>query len=122
MFAGEGSLVCVSQMSGGEGQWRDLPPAPPPHGSFLAWYQGCRCAPCDASGQGFLHELARRNAQRRDWDEPYRARLSADDWAHLEPAVRARNCPVCGALRYHRCRDPHFPLHFSATHPERGSA
>lgn len=109
-------------MSGEAGQWRDLPPAPPPHGSFLAWYQGCRCGLCEASGQGFLRELGRRNAQRRDWDEPYRPRLSADDRAHLDPAVRARNCPMCGALRYHRCRDPHFPLHFSATHPERESA
>jgi hypothetical protein len=109
-------------MSGDAGPWRDLPPAPPPHGSFLAWYQGCRCGPCEASGQGFLHELARRKLQRRDGDEPYAVRLSADDRAHLDPAVRARNCPLCGALRYHRCRDPHFPLHFSATHPERGSA
>jgi hypothetical protein len=114
--------VCVSQMSGDPGQWRDLPPAPPPHGSFLAWYQGCRCGPCEACGQGFLRELARRGAQRRDGDEPYAVRLSADDRAHLDPAVRARNCPLCGALRYHRCRDPHFPLHFSATHPERESA
>jgi len=122
LFQGEGSVIFVSQMSGDAGQWRDLPPAPPPHGSFLAWYQGCRCDPCEASGQGFLHELARRKLQRRDGDEPYAVRLSADDRAHLDPAVRARNCPVCGALRYHRCRDPHFPLHFSATHPERGSA
>ena len=112
----------VSQMSGDPGQWRDLPPAPPPHGSFLAWYQGCRCGPCEACGQGFLRELARRGAQRRDGDEPYAVRLSADDRAHLDPAVRARNCPLCGALRYHRCRDPHFPLHFSATHLERESA
>lgn len=122
LFPGEGSVICVSQMSGDAGQWRDLPPAPPPHGSFLAWYQGCRCDACEASGQGFLHELARRNLHRREGDEPYAVRLSADDRAHLDPAVRARNCPVCGALRHHRCRDPHFPLHFSATHPERGSS
>ena len=122
MRPGGGSVVFVSQMSGDPGQWRDLPPAPPPHGSFLAWYQGCRCGPCEACGQGFLRELARRGAQRRDGDEPYAVRLSADDRAHLDPAVRARNCPLCGALRYHRCRDPHFPLHFSATHPERESA
>jgi hypothetical protein len=122
MSVGEGSVVCVSQKSGGPGPWRDLPPAPSPHGSFLAWYQGCRCGPCEASGQGFLRELARRRAQRRDGDEPYAVRLSADQRAHLEPAVRARDCPTCGALRYHRCRDPHFPLHFSSTHPERASA
>jgi hypothetical protein len=109
-------------MSGDPEPWRDLPPAPPPHGSFLAWYQGCRCEPCEASGQAFLRELARRQAQRRDGDEPYAVRLSADQRAHLEPAVRNRDCPLCGALRYHRCRDPHFPLHFSATHPERASA
>jgi hypothetical protein len=122
MSPGDGSVVCVAQMSGDPGPWRDLPPAPPPHGSFLAWYQGCRCGPCEASGQGFLRELARRKAQRRDGDEPYAVRLSADQRAHLEPAVRNRDCPRCGALRYHRCRDPHFPLHFSATHPERASA
>lgn len=122
MSPGEGSVVDVAQMSGDPGPWRDLPPAPPPHGSFLAWYQGCRCGPCEASGQGFLRELARRKAQRRDGDEPYAVRLSADQRAHLEPAVRSRDCPRCGALRYHRCRDPHFPLHFSATHPERASA
>ena len=122
MSAIQGKVVWVSQKSGGPGPWRDLPPAPPPHGSFLAWYQGCRCGPCEASGQGFLRELARRRAQRRDGDEPYAVRLSADQRAHLEPAVRARDCPRCGALRYHRCRDPHFPLHFSATHPERASA
>jgi hypothetical protein len=122
MSVSEGSVVCVSQKSGDPGPWRDLPPAPPPHGSFLAWYQGCRCGPCEASGQGFLRELARRRAQRRDGDEPYAVRLSADQRAHLEPAVRTRDCPRCGALRYHRCRDPHFPLHFSATHPERASA
>jgi hypothetical protein len=119
---GEGSVGYVSQMSGDPEPWRDLPPAPPPHGSFLAWYQGCRCEPCEASGQAFLRELARRQAQRRDGDEPYAVRLSADQRAHLEPAVRNRDCPLCGALRYHRCRDPHFPLHFSATHPERASA
>ena len=122
MSVGEGSVVYVSQKSADPGSWRDLPPAPPPHGSFLAWYQGCRCGPCEASGQGFLGELARRRAQRRDGDEPYAVRLSADQRAHLEPAVRTRDCPRCGALRYHRCRDPHFPLHFSATHPERASA
>jgi hypothetical protein len=122
MSATDGKVVRVSQKSGGPGPWRDLPPAPPPHGSFLAWYQGCRCGPCEASGQGFLRELARRQAQRRDGDEPYAVRLSADQRAHLEPAVRSRDCPRCGALRYHRCRDPHFPLHFSATHPERASA
>jgi hypothetical protein len=122
MPVGEGIVVCVSQKSANPGRWRDLPPAPPPHGSFLAWYQGCRCGPCEASGQGFLRDLARRKAQRRDGDEPYAVRLSADQRAHLEPAVRTRDCPRCGALRYHRCRDPHFPLHFSATHPERASA
>ena len=122
MSAIEGKVVWVSQKSGGPGTWRDLPPAPPPHGSFLAWYQGCRCGPCEASGQSFLRELARRGAPRRDGDEPYAVRLSADQRAHLEPAVRSRDCPTCGALRYHRCRDPHFPLHFSATHPERASA
>jgi hypothetical protein len=120
--AGEGSVVCVSQKSADPGAWRDLPPAPPPHGSFLAWYQGCRCGPCEASGQGFLRELSRRKAQQRDGGEPYAVRLSADQRAHLEPAVRTRDCPRCGALRHHRCRDPHFPLHFSATHPERISA
>jgi hypothetical protein len=92
----------VPQPPGEPGRWRDLPPAPPSHGTFLAWYQGCRCDQCDASGQSFLRELARRFAQR------------------IEPAGPATaNCPVCGALRYHRCRDPHFPLHFTATHAER---
>jgi len=112
----------VPQYPGDPGRWRDLPPAPPPHGSFLAWYQGCRCDQCEASGQAFLRELARRQAHRREPGEPDGPRLSADERAHLDPAVRARGCPFCGALRYHRCRDPHFPLHFTVTHPERGSA
>jgi hypothetical protein len=110
----------VPQPPGEPGRWRDLPPAPPSHGTFLAWYQGCRCEQCDASGQSFLSELARRFAQKIEPAGPATAKLSADDLAHLDPAVRARNCPLCGALRYHRCRDPHFPLHFTATHAERG--
>jgi hypothetical protein len=110
----------VPQPPGEPGRWRDLPPAPPSHGTFLAWYQGCRCDQCDASGESFLRDLARRFARRIEPAEPAAARLSADDLAHLDPAVRARSCPVCGALRYHRCRDPHFPLHFTATHAERG--
>jgi len=69
-----------------------------------------------------LRELARRQAHRREPGAPDGPRLSADERAHLDPAVRARGCPFCGALRYHRCRDPHFPLHFTVTHPERGSA
>jgi hypothetical protein len=112
-------LAGVVQVPADQGRWKELPPAPPAHGSFLAWYQGCRCEPCQQSGQGFLTELARRRARRRPPPPPPSARLSADDQAHLDPAVRARGCPVCGALRHHRCRDPHFPLHFAETHAER---
>lgn len=35
----------------------NLPPALPPHGSFLAWYRECHCEPCEATGQAFLREL-----------------------------------------------------------------
>ncbi len=106
-------------MRSDQGRWPELPSPPPAHGTFLAWYQGCRCDLCEQSGQGFLRDLARRYASRRPPAPPPSARLSADDQAHLEPAVRDRGCPFCGALRYHRCRDPHFPLHFTETHPER---
>ena len=109
----------MSQPPRDQGRWRNLPLAPPAHGSFLAWYAGCHCDQCEESGQSFLRDLARRAAQRLEPAPQAGARLSADDRAHLEPAVRSRACPFCGALRYHRCRDPHFPLHFTDTHPER---
>ncbi len=117
-----GEAVSDNAVPGNAGRWRELPAAPPPHGTFLAWYHGCRCEQCEPAGQEFARELARRNAWRQDRGAVPEARLSADDRAHLDPAVRARGCPFCGALRNHRCRDPHFPLHFAATHSERSSA
>lgn len=104
------------------GQLPDIPPAPPPHGTLLSWHQGCRCDECAASHEEFLRELALRARDRSAAGPPAPRRLSADDLAHLELAVRTRACPLCGALQYHRCRNPHFPLHFTATHPERCSA
>jgi glycine/D-amino acid oxidase-like deaminating enzyme len=102
--------------------WRDIPPAPAPHGTFLAWHRGCRCDKCEAANQEFLAELKLRARNHEDWGRPTARKLSADERARLDPAVRARTCPSCGALRNHRCRNPHFPLHFAATHPERESA
>ena len=106
--------------AGGEEQrWRGIPPAPAPHGTFLAWYRGCRCPDCQAAEAEFRRELTQRARQRPAEPELYLPRLSADDRAHLDPAVRARACPRCGALRYHRCRNLLLPAHFAATHPER---
>lgn len=107
---------------GNGGRLADIPPAPPPHGTVLSWHRGCRCEECQASYEEFLRELALRARDQPALSGPPPRRLSADERAHLEPAVRARTCPRCGALQYHRCRNPHFPQHFAATHPERGSA
>ena len=96
-----------------------IPPAPPPHGTVLSWHHGCRCDECQASYEELLRELELRSRSQVAYGEPEPRRLSADEQAHLEMAVRTRPCPRCGALQYHRCRNPHFPLHFTATHPER---
>jgi hypothetical protein len=106
---------------GNGGRLADIPPAPPPHGTLLSWHRGCRCEECQASYEEFLRELALRARDQPALTGPPPRRLSADERAHLEPAVRAGTCPRCGALQYHRCRNPHFPQHFAATHPERGS-
>jgi hypothetical protein len=103
------------------GRLADIPSAPPPHGTLLSWHQGCRCDECLASHQDFLRELELRARDHPVLSAPEPRRLSADERAHLEAAVRARACPRCGALQYHRCRNPHFPQHFAATHAERGS-
>jgi hypothetical protein len=100
----------------------NIPPAPPPHGTLLSWHKGCRCDECQASYADFLGELEARARTKRAPSPATPRRLSADDRAHLDLAVRARACPRCGALQHHRCRNPHFPLHFAATHPERDSA
>lgn len=105
---------------GEEQRWRGIPLAPAPHGSFLAWHRGCRCPECLVAGEDFRRELIQRALERYD-PAPYTPRLSADDRAHLDPAVRARACPRCGALRYHRCRNLLLPAHFGATHPERAA-
>jgi hypothetical protein len=99
-----------------------IPAAPPPHGTVLSWHKGCRCDECLASYEDFLRELAVRALEQRARGPAEPRRLSADERAHLDLAVRTRACPRCGALQHHRCRNPHFPLHYTATHPERGSA
>jgi hypothetical protein len=100
---------------------RPIPPAPPPHGTFVAWHRGCRCEECTAVYDEFARELALRALGRWDRGTPEGPRLSADELAHLDPAVRARSCPRCGALQYHRCRNVLVPAHFTATHPERAA-
>ena len=98
--------------------WGDLPPAPPPHGTVLAWARGCRCDECEREYQCFLSELALRKPLRRP-AQPEPRKLDADTRARLEPAVRQAECPVCGAPRHQRCRNLAFPQHFAPTHPER---
>ena len=100
--------------------WGNLPPALPPHGTVLAWAQGCRCDQCERRHEGFLSELARRGPPEFP-ARPEPRKLDADTRARLEPAVSKSDCPVCGALRNQRCRNLAFPQHFAPTHPERGS-
>jgi hypothetical protein len=100
--------------------WGNVPPAPPPHGTVLAWAHGCRCDQCERRYKGFLSELARRGPLRFP-ARPEPRKLDADTLARLEPAVSQSECPVCGALRNQRCRNLAFPQHFAPTHPERGS-
>jgi hypothetical protein len=102
-----------------DGRLADIPPAPPPHGTVLSWHQGCRCAECLVSYEDLLRELELRARGQVPRTAPEPRRLSADERAHLETAVQGRTCPRCGALPGHRCRNPHFPLHFTATHAER---
>ena len=101
--------------------WGDLPPAPPPHGTVLAWARGCRCDECEREYQRFVSELALRRPLRRP-AQPEPRKLDADTRARLEPAVSQSECPVCGAPRHQRCRNLAFPQHFAPTHPERRSA
>ncbi|HEY1620212.1 MAG TPA: hypothetical protein VGG25_21490 [Streptosporangiaceae bacterium] len=102
-----------------EVRWAAIPPAPPPHGTVLSWHKGCRCTACEESFEDFRHELEVRARAWREDAPPTPRRLSADERAHLEFAVQTRTCPRCGALPSHRCRNPHFPLHFAQTHPDR---
>jgi hypothetical protein len=98
--------------------WSDLPPAPPPHGTVLAWARGCRCDECEPESRRFASELALRGPLRLP-AQPEPPKLDADTRARLEPAVSRSECPVCGALRHQRCRNLAFPQHFAPTHPER---
>lgn len=98
--------------------WGNLPPALPPHGTMLAWAQGCRCGECEPEYKRFVSELALRGPPRLPAQQEPR-KLDADTLARLEPAVSRSECPVCGALRYQRCRNLAFPQHFAPTHPER---
>jgi len=100
--------------------WGNLPPALPPHGTVLAWARGCRCDECASEHRHFLSELARQGPLRLP-AEPEPRKLDADTLARLEPAVIGSQCPVCGALRYQRCRNLAFPQHYAPTHAERGS-
>ena len=102
-----------------DGRLADIPPAPPPHGTVLSWHQGCRCAECLVQLRGLPARAGAALPRPGAYTAPEPRRLSADERAHLEAAVRTRTCPRCGALPYHRCRNPHFPLHFTATHAER---
>jgi hypothetical protein len=97
--------------------WGNLPPAPPAHGTVLAWARGCRCDECEREHQRFVSELA----PLRFPAAPQPRKFNADTLARLEPAVRQAECPVCGALRHQRCRNLAFPQHFAPTHPERSS-
>jgi hypothetical protein len=98
--------------------WGSLPPALPPHGTVLAWVQGCRCDKCEPEYKRFASELALRGAPRLP-AQPEPRKLDADTLARLEPAVGRSECPVCGALRHQRCRNLAFPQHFAPTHAER---
>jgi hypothetical protein len=101
--------------------WGNLPPAPPQHGTVLAWARGCRCEECEREYQGFVSDLALRGPVRLP-AAPEPRKLNADTRARLEPAVSQAECPVCGALRHQRCRNLAFPQHFAPTHPERTAA
>ena len=101
--------------------WANLPPAPPPHGTVLAWTKGCRCEECESEYRRFLAELESRRPLRFP-APPEPRKLDAGTRARLEPAVRQSECPACGALRHQRCRNLAFPQHFAPTHPERISA
>ena len=98
--------------------WGNLPPAPPAHGTVLAWARGCRCDECEREYRRFVSELG----PVRLATAPEPRKLSADTRARLEPAVSQSECPVCGALRHQRCRNLAFPQHFAPTHPERRSS
>lgn len=100
--------------------WADLPPAPPAHGTVLAWARGCRCEECDREYQKFVSDLALRGSVRLP-AEPEPRKLDADTRARLEPAVSQSECPVCGARPHQRCRNLAFPQHYAPTHAERGS-
>jgi hypothetical protein len=100
--------------------WGNLPPAPPSHGTVLAWARGCRCDECEREYQQLVSELAVRRPLRLP-AQPEPRKLDADTLARLEPAVSQSECPVCGALRHQRCRNLAFPQHFAPTHPERAS-
>src|SRR5215831_18119549 len=76
--------------------WSDLPPAPPPHGTVLAWARGCRCDECEPESRRFVSELALRGPLRLP-ARPEPPKLDADTRARLEPAVSRSECPVCGA-------------------------
>ena len=100
--------------------WGNLPSAPPPHGTVLAWARGCRCEECECEYKRFVSELALR-APLRIPAQPEPRKMDADTLARLEPAVSQSECPVCGARRHQRCRNLAFPQHFAPTHPERKS-
>jgi hypothetical protein len=98
--------------------WGNLPPALPPHGTVLAWTRGCRCEECEPEYRRWVSELALRGPLRLP-ARPEPRRLDAGTLARLDPAVSRSGCPVCGALRYQRCRNLAFPQHFAPTHAER---
>jgi hypothetical protein len=100
--------------------WGSLPPAPPPHGTVLAWVLGCRFDDCEGEYQRFVSDLALRPPVRLPAESQPR-KMDADTMARLEPAVSQSECPVCGARRHQRCRNLAFPQHFAPTHPERAS-
>ena len=73
--------------------WGNLPPAPPPHGTVLAWTRGCRCEECEGEYQRFLSELELRRPPRLPAPAAIRAatraqRMEPSESNGVDPAAR----------------------------------
>src|SRR6476659_10080093 len=78
--------------------WGSLPPAPPPHGTVLAWARGCRCEQCEHEYQRFVSELALRGPLRLP-AAPEPRKLDADTRASLGAPCAVR-CAISGAATW----------------------